>query len=93
MLHDILTNEWVHLAIRTLAITFASRIVLDLATSPVVSDDHTGVFWSALLGWSVAVLLAAWAFGSALGVVAALVACVAHTAGVMRRREDALIDD
>lgn len=84
MLHDIWTNEWVILAVRTLVITFATRFVLDIVASPIVRAERPRSIWTTLLGWSFALLMAAYLYGGTIGVLAGLVACVAHTIDMVR---------
>jgi hypothetical protein len=85
-MHDLLANDWVRLAIRTLAITFIGRLILDIATSWVISEDRSGVVASVLAGWSAAVILAADIYGGGLGVLAGIVACLWHITLVLRER-------
>ena len=83
---DLLTDQWLLLGIKTFAVTFVARFVLDYATSWTVDEQRSAVIGCVLAGWSAAVLLAAYVFGGWLGVLAAIVACIWHIASIFRDR-------
>ena len=87
MMQEILASPWTALAARTFAITVVGRIVLDIATPRAARGARASSFWSAVAGWSLALLLAAWLLGGGLGTLAAAVAVVIHVATILGARE------
>lgn len=79
-------NDLLLLCVKTLAITFVGRFVLDAATSWIVDEMRPGVVASVLIGWCAAVIFGGALFAGGLGVISALVACAWHVAGLLRER-------
>jgi len=83
---DLLTNQWLLLGVKTFAVTFVARFVLDIATGWIVAEQRSAVIGCVLAGWSAAVLLAAFVYAGWVGVLAGIVACIWHIASILRDR-------